>query len=210
MRVRRRLLPALALLALSARARGATLFLPGERNDSAAGVSLVVPAEHAIGVEGAGARRAPHQPPGDETDPPGVRVYDSLDAVPTGRLLSQAGRHAKCYTRRRAACWKAYVCGHRCEQILLAVDGFCKKKERAAGCRGDRCAAVQWRRCKKARKFNRCFARVCYRRRGTLGHEGVVGTPRPMSYEDTENVAIVRYRRPPPKHLVLAQLKGYL
>lgn len=30
-------------------------------------------------------------------------------------------------------------------------------------------------------------------------------TPRPMSYEDTDNVAIVRYRRPLPRHEILAK-----
>lgn len=130
-------------------------------------------------------------PPGEDRDPAGVVIYDSLDAVPTARLLARGTKQAKCF-RRGGQSLLPYVCGHRCEQILLAVDGFCK--------RGGDCGGVnecgEWRRCKKARKFHRCFARVCYRG----GRGGAPG-----GYEDTSMVAIVRYRRPLPRHEVLAR-----
>lgn len=209
------LLPALALLILSARTRAAfVLELARGANVTSysTGVSLTVglPSSVTGGTANAG-RRPSHAPPGDDADPPGVRIYDSLDAVPTARLLAHAARHKKCFPKRQTACWAPYVCGHRCEQILLAVDGYCKKsgaRDLDGSCMEGRACngPVRWRRCKKARKFNRCFARVCYRRRAAIGVDGgVLGTPRPMSYEDTDNVAIVRYRRPLPKHEVLAR-----
>lgn len=144
-------------------------------------------------------------PPGADTDPYGVIVYNSLDQVPTARLLWQASKMQTCYAFKDGTtrCWAAYVCGHRCEPVLLAINSFCRQKE-PESCREmssrqrtthNGCGKLRkWIRCRKPRKFKRCYARVCFRRR-RLG----IG-PKPMSYEDPLSVSIVRYHRSPPKH----------
>lgn len=129
----------------------------------------------------------PHAP-GADIDPPGIAIYNTLDDVPTTKFLSRARALEKCYAA--TPCWTSYVCGHRCEQVLMRVGSWCRD-------------ARAWARCHKARKFLRCFPRVCFRpserRRGS-----VTGAP-PASYEDRLSVAIVRYRRPLPTHEVLAR-----
>ncbi|CDF33727.1 unnamed protein product [Chondrus crispus] len=188
---------------------------PGtNRSANSPALSLAFPVENSRNRHNIrrGSRPA-YAPPADDSDPPGVRIYDSLDAVPTARLLAQAARHKKCFSKGQTLCWAPYVCGHRCEQILLAVDGYCKKYAQppdGTECtdkQGSCALSLSWKRCKKARKFNRCFARVCYRRTAALRHHQhqSLAIPRPVSYEDTENVAIVRYRRPLPKHEILAR-----
>lgn len=134
--------------------------------------------------------RSKGDPPGEDGDPEGVVIYESLDAVPTARMLARGLTTVKCFPKR--GCWRPYICGHRCEQILLAVNGFCRRTSEcreAGGC-------GKWKRCKKARKFNRCFARICYRGKGS---------GRPGGYEDSRMVAIVRYRKPLPSHEALAK-----
>lgn len=148
-------------------------------------------------------------PPGADTDPHGVIVYNSLHQVPTARLLWRARNFQKCYALPQgdaSQCWAAYVCGHRCEPILLAINSFCHMEQRNCldapadagpeGCKDH----TRWIRCQKPRKYKRCFARVCFRRIGSDS-----GGPRPMSYEDPLSISIVRYQRPPPKHEVFAR-----
>lgn len=197
--------------------------------------------------QGRGRARA-DGPPAEDSDPEGVRIFNSLDEVPTSRLLLRAHQLQKCYplSAPASACWTAYVCGHRCEPVLLAVNSFCRRRARApqipcsdeqrrdsggggGGGGGSACEAEQplaqtqpqerqggaaadegrpesadWVHCKKARKYQRCYARVCFRRRSS---EVAMGGRRPVSYEDPLSVSIVRYRRPPPKHEVEARKK---
>lgn len=180
------------------------------------GISLVSPhkpSEHAVAASSSVRR---HNRPGEDRDPEGVTVYESLNEVPTSHLLSIANAHSKCYAAQEKLCWRAYVCGHRCEQILLAVHSFCRKVRAddgtditcSDGSQVGPCALdsgddnIRWARCKKARKYNRCFARICYRK--TSSSEPSLILP-PEPYEDTENVSIVRYRKPMPKYELLAQ-----
>lgn len=132
-------------------------------------------------------------PPGADSGPRGVFIYNSVDQVPTARLLGRATKMQTCYASTdgaRQRCWAAYVCGHRCEPVLLAIDSFCKRD-----CpRHDKSCAATWVRCQKARKFNRCFARLCFRT-GSIRAAGATA-PTPVSYEDPLSVSIVRYRRP--------------
>lgn len=163
-------------------------------------------------------------PPGADTDPHGFTIYNSLEQVPTARLLWRASKLAKCYTTRtrRSHCWTAYVCGHRCEPVLLAINSFCRRLEphcssgatadghvsaattgddgRAHGEEDDCSQHGRWIRCQKPRKFRRCYARVCFRKRGA----SKAGS-RPMSYEDPLSISIVRYHRPQPKHDLFAK-----
>lgn len=127
-------------------------------------------------------------PPGKDTDPDGIIVYNSLDQVPTARMLWLSHKRQTCYasTDRTSQCWAAYVCGHRCEPILLAINSFCRRKE----------TNYQWIRCQKARKFSRCFARICFRT--STGRSA--SKNRPVPYEDPFSVSIVRYHRPVRKH----------
>lgn len=139
------------------------------------------------------ARRSKDVPPGVDSDPDGLLVYETLDDVPTTRLLSRAHRMEKCYSSLNGpSCWTGYICGHRCDPVLLAVHSFCRMNDDLDG-------GVTWKRCQKARKFNRCFARVCFRR-----NAHATG-PKPASYEDPLSVAIVRYSRPPPKYELKAR-----
>lgn len=149
------------------------------------------------------------EPPGRDSAPYGVTIYNSLDQVPTAQQMWRVQKEQKCFSSGsgdgRLQCWAAYVCGHRCEPVLLAVNSYCRLEEpgcsdgaedvgdiqRTEGCENH----GRWVRCQKPRKFRRCFARVCYRKRG-LG----AGGPRPASYEDPMSIAIVQYIRPKPKH----------
>lgn len=138
-------------------------------------------------------------PPGSDSDPYGVVVYNSLDQVPTARLLWRASKMQMCFASKAgiSRCWAAYVCSHRCEFILLAINSFCLRREPPCKQRPSHPACAQhgrWVRCQKPRKFKRCYARVCFRRRAYSNG------PRPMTYEDPMSVSIVRYHRPPPKH----------
>lgn len=127
-------------------------------------------------------------PPGKDTDPDGIIVYNSLDQVPTARMLWRSHKRQTCYasTDRTSQCWAAYVCGHRCEPILLAINSFCRRKE----------TNYRWIRCQKARKFSRCFARICFRSSSARSSS----KNRPVPYEDPFSVSIVRYHRPVRKH----------
>lgn len=157
------------------------------------------------------------QPPGRDSAPYGITIYSSLDQVPSARQLWRERNEQKCLSvggrDGGEQCWAAYVCGHRCEPILLAINSYCRLEEphchdhengnreyepvdkdvidTGRGCEKH----GRWIRCQKPRKFRRCFARVCFRRRGPGG-----GGPRPLSYEDPLSIAIVRYVRPKPKH----------
>lgn len=172
-------------------AYGMNITEDGEEVEDVRVVSYQVSGGMVVGTPTPGFTPKPGGPPGEDRDPPGVRIYERLADVPSARLLARAGKKLVCYPTR--GCWRPFVCGHRCEQILLAVDGFCKKTGQC-----DECG--EWKRCKKARKFHRCFPRVCYR-----GLPGARGKPR--AYEDFERVSIVRYRRPKARYEILAMRK---
>lgn len=170
--------------------------------------------EESNGVYSNRAGRQSHdKPPGRDSAPYGVTIYNSLDQVPSARQMWRVRKEQKCFAVNggdgNRQCWAAYVCGHRCEPVLLAINSYCRLEDPNCGDDNNKKAnnaeetkQVQscenrgrWIRCQKPRKFRRCFARVCFRRRG-LG----AGGPRPSSYEDPLSIAIVRYIRPKPKH----------
>lgn len=158
-------------------------------------------------------RRSQDKPPGRDSAPYGVTIYNSLDQVPSARQMWRVRKEQKCFVvnggGEQRQCWAAYVCGHRCEPVLLAINSYCRLEESNCADDNDKSTKTvnevkrvescenhsRWVRCQKPRKFRRCFARVCFRRRG-LG----AGGPRPSSYEDPLSIAIVRYIRPKPKH----------
>lgn len=120
--------------------------------------------------------------PPPELPPAGVHIYDSLHQAPA-RLLS---RHPSAQTRssfKNSRCsYDAYICGRRCENVLLAMRAYCRSRK----------DGLTWVRCEKARTFRRCFAKVCYRGRASQRLK------LPAGFYDDGSVIIVRYRRPPP------------
>lgn len=124
---------------------------------------------------------SPHQPPPPEQPPFGIRIYEDLKELPT-RLLSEAPPTApRCQaTPQQVSPKPPYICGTRCDTVLLAMHSHCRNANR------------NWVPCSKPRKFRRCFPRICYRKLSPLRA--------PAPYFDHRSVAIVRYRRPLPLH----------
>lgn len=121
--------------------------------------------------------------PGADADPPGVHVYESLSDVPTAKLLARTLSQRQCLSS--SSCWDPYICGHRCEPILLGIRSFCKRNGQS-----------DWVRCTKPRKYKRCFAKVCFRRAITSVGKNVKDSGRkPHSFEDPYSVAVVRWKR---------------
>ena len=109
-------------------------------------------------------------------------IYNNLSEIPS-QLLSPA--HTPfCHHPSHTRGWKAYMCGRRCEHVLLSVTEMCKK---GASCDGMNCAPTLVE-CQKVRRFRRCYDRVCFR--GGRGR-------RPNSFQDGSSITIVRVQRPP-------------
>lgn len=126
-------------------------------------------------------------------DPDGVLVHESLREVPDsqwdsgllGRL--QCWRSTKSGGRRR--CETAKLCGIICEPVLLRVSKPCTMPTAAA-------AAGKQRWCASARKYLRCFPKLCFDR--VDAHRRRISVRKPLV--DRRAVAILRWRRPPPRY----------
>ncbi|CAN8074947.1 unnamed protein product [Agarophyton chilense] len=118
--------------------------------------------------------------PPPELPPHGVHIYDSLHHLPTRLLSTHTNMAPRCAARHTSSPYRPYVCGSKCENVLLAMRAHCK-------------APHGWVPCAKARKFRRCLARVCYRATGARQR----ASP-PVGFYDRSSVAIVRYHRPLP------------
>ncbi len=107
-------------------------------------------------------------------DPPGVVVHASLKQVP-----SSAWRETRRTVCSLGVCESSRRCGSKCEPILLRVAAKC---------------AEGW--CPAARKFLRCYPRVCFERVLDGGRVRVANGRPPVT--DLSVFAIVRWRRPAP------------
>lgn len=144
--------------------------------------------------------------PGEDVEPHGFPIYDSIHDIPPYVVTNEDALHAKCTVREsRQVCLKGAMCGYVCEQILLAVQSFCaeevKTGEDARAEGGSVVTATKWRTCEKARKYNKCSPKVCYRRTAVQGSvpEVLAGSvPEPHAVNST--FAIVRYKKPEPRY----------
>lgn len=109
-------------------------------------------------------------------DPAGVLVHSSLSAVPASVWASGAANRVRCSD---GACDVGRVCGAGCEPVLLRVSA--------------KCGGGRW--CPGARKFLRCFARLCYTR---LGKQRPWLRRMRRPHLDRSAFAILRYTRPVP------------
>lgn len=121
-------------------------------------------------------------------DPAGVQVHENITDVSSESWLNTASARERCYTHTMRYCYRAHVCGTRCEPILLRVRVNC------APCEGASCS----KHCFAARKYNRCFAKICFRR--VLVSSISTRRKAPSSFEAKDTFAIVRYRRPLPRY----------
>lgn len=107
-------------------------------------------------------------------DPPGVTVHASLKSVPKSTWRS--ARRTVC---SYGICESSRHCGSKCEPILLRVSTKCSSG---------------W--CQGARKFLRCYPKVCFDRVLDGGRILIPNGKPPVT--DLSVFAIVRWRRPPP------------
>lgn len=58
--------------------------------------------------------------PGEDVEPHGFPIYDSIHDIPPYVVTSEDAMHAKCTIREsRQVCLRATMCGYVCEQVRL-------------------------------------------------------------------------------------------
>lgn len=118
--------PARAILALAAAAvlsHGAAV--PSDTRDLSRAVNDTVLARRGIAytetvpLQAGRTRRGARlrDRPGDDVEPDGVTIYDSVAELPTYVVRAVDATHERCYVRTVPACLKGTFCGYACEQV---------------------------------------------------------------------------------------------
>lgn len=61
--------------------------------------------------------------PGEDKEPYGFPIYDSIKDIPPYRVTSEDALHAKCY-KREQVCLNGAFCGYVCEQVSSLMTVF--------------------------------------------------------------------------------------
>lgn len=155
-----------------------------------------------------------------EGDPVGVEVLESKAELGRVRISGDDdegnGRGDDVVRRcgKGGECVESYWCGWECEPVLMAVVARCKVEKEIVRRIDEgngvepwglkRCwkreKVVTWKRCSKARKFEKCVPLVCFAkvRQGVIGNV-CEGKPSAMKRVWDES-RIVRYKKPLPKY----------